>query len=166
MPINGAWRYEHVTGGQGKTRHQQNTGASSKVARSPALCTMSCDPPPSSITKPGMLSSGVWLILVSQRPPPTPHTHTHTTPHTQFYTPWCTHSEDALPHFVAAVQHIVDHNITQLSIGKIDISKAPGIYAHSLHTVHTLTPHTSHRTRAAVEHTDHPHHITVSIPPV
>ena len=44
----------------------------------------------------------------------------------QFYTPWCEHSQAALPHFVAAVQHIVDHNMTGVSIGKLDISKESG----------------------------------------
>ncbi len=111
-----------------------------------------------------LLSLGCWAMVSGwywwANDLPT-HTHhlTYTHMPTQYYTPWCAYSQDALPHFVAAVQYIVDHNITELSIGKLDVSKQPGTRTHSNpltpHTVHPL--HTSHLTQSTHYTLEHPH---------
>lgn len=44
----------------------------------------------------------------------------------QLYASWCVHSRAALAEFLETIQYIVDHNITEMVVGKIDIVKHSG----------------------------------------
>lgn len=44
----------------------------------------------------------------------------------QLYAPWCVHSQAALAEFLKTIQYIIDKNITDIVVGKIDITKHGG----------------------------------------
>ncbi len=44
----------------------------------------------------------------------------------QLYAPWCEYSQLALDEFIPTVQYIVDKNISDMVVGKIDIIKNNG----------------------------------------
>ena len=50
----------------------------------------------------------------------------------QFYASWCAYSDAAMPEFKAVLQYIVDQNITDVHMGKIEVTRNTGRL--SMHT--------------------------------
>ena len=44
----------------------------------------------------------------------------------QFYASWCAHSTAAMPHFRDTLQYVVDRNMTNMHVGKMEVTKSGG----------------------------------------
>ena len=51
----------------------------------------------------------------------------HMFPLSQFYTPWCEHSIEAMGHLYEMMAMLYQNNITGVNFGKVDVSLNPGI---------------------------------------